>query len=406
MNVTLISIGNELLSGFTVNTNSAWIGQKLLNEGISVSQQITIGDDRTQIHHVLKEYIPSSDAIIITGGLGPTHDDVTPNALYDYFKDEPEFDPSYWKQLESYFIKKKLPITKLNKNQALTSKKGTMISNPLGSARGLHYTERDTSIFALPGVPIEMKSMMKRYVIPHLKKNNEDHFFVKTFRTIGKGESSIAEQISHFIHQFSDSCSIAFLPQLSGVDIRITSKNKIEFQSLINLLKQKLDTLIFGEDDESLESKIGMILDRKRKTIALAESCTGGFVGHKLSSVSGSSSYFIGGVVAYRNEIKKLMLDVNEATISNFGAVSENTALEMAEGVRKKFNSSIGLSLTGIAGPTGGTSDKPVGLVYIGYASEKNQFAKKCFFHGNRHTIKYRATYSAMDLVQRQVNHE
>jgi len=243
-------------------------------------------------------------------------------------------------------------------------------------------------------------------LFPILKKNNEDHFFVKTFRTIGKGESSIAEQISHFIHQFSDSCSIAFLPQLSGVDIRITSKNKIEFQSLINLLKQKLDTLIFGEDDESLESKIGMILDRKRKTIALAESCTGGFVGHKLSSVSGSSSYFIGGVVAYRNEIKKLMLDVNEATISNFGAVSENTALEMAEGVRKKFNSSIGLSLTGIAGPTGGTSDKPVGLVYIGYASEKNQFAKKCFFHGNRHNIKYRATYSAMDFVRRQVNHE
>jgi nicotinamide-nucleotide amidase len=406
MNVTLISIGDELLFGITVNSNFAWIGQKLLNVGISVSQQITIGDDKTQIHRVLKEYIPSSDAIVITGGLGPTHDDVTPNALYTYFNDEPEFDPSYWAQLESYFIKKKIPIPKLNKNQALTSKKGTMILNPLGSARGLHYTEGNTSIYALPGVPIEMESMMMNYVIPHLKKNNNNHFFVKTIRTIGRGESSIAEQISPIVQQFSDSCSIAFLPQLSGVDIRITSKNKIKFQSLINILNQKLDTLIFGEDDESVEIKIGNILNKKQKTIALAESCTGGFVGHKLTSVSGSSSYFVGGVVAYRNEIKKLMLEVNEATISKFGAVSENTALEMAGGVRKIFNSSIGLSLTGIAGPKGGTIDKPVGLVYIGYSSEKNHFAKKYIFHGNRYTIKYRATYSALDLVRRQVIHE
>ena len=246
MNVAIISIGDELLSGFTINTNSAWIGQELLKSGITVSNQITVGDNYEQIRLVLDQCISSVDVILMTGGLGPTHDDITPSVLYDYFKDKPEFDLDYWKKIENYFKQRNLSVPEINKNQALKSTIGKMISNPLGSARGLHYILNNTSVYAMPGVPDEMKSMMLGYVIPDILKDIKIALYVKTLRTIGKGESSIAEQIKPLIEPYSSSCSIAFLPQVAGVDIRISTSDNKQLVELRKKLKQELGPSLYG----------------------------------------------------------------------------------------------------------------------------------------------------------------
>ena len=225
MKIAIISIGDELLSGFTLNSNFAWIGQELLKSGIIVSKQITVGDNSEEIRLVLDKCISNFDLILMTGGLGPTHDDITSTVLYDYFEDKPQFDSDYWKKIENFFKRRNLSAPEINKNQALKSTIGKMIPNPLGSARGLHYSLNNTSVYAMPGVPNEMKSMMLQYVIPDILKKIKKILYIKTLKTIGKGESLIAEQIQPLIDTHSDYCSIAYLPQISGVDIRITSSD-------------------------------------------------------------------------------------------------------------------------------------------------------------------------------------
>ncbi len=403
MNVVIISIGDELLSGFTLNSNSAWMGQELLKSGITVSNQITVGDNYEQIRQILDQCISSVDAVLITGGLGPTHDDITPSVLYDYFEDKPEFDINYWEDIESYFKQRNLSVPEINKNQALKSTTGKMIPNPLGSARGLHYQKNNTSVYAMPGVPAEMESMMTRYVIPDIIKESKIELYVKTLRTIGKGESSIAEQIQLLIEPYSNSCSIAFLPQVTGVDIRISTSDRKQLEELRKKLKQELGYCLYGEEDDSLESVTGHLLSEKNMTVSVAESCTGGLLNHQLTSLSGSSKYIKGGIVAYSNEIKRDILGVQEKTLAKFGAVSEETAIELAKGIRRKFSSTIGISITGIAGPTGGTPEKPVGLVFIGYSKKNYNFVKKYLFHGDRKAINFRATKTAIDIVRREL---
>ena len=406
MKVVIISIGNELLSGFTINSNSAWMGQKLLKSGIIVSNQITVGDNYEQIQLVLDQCISTGDVILMTGGLGPTHDDITPSVLYNYFKDKPEFDTDYWEKIENYFKLRNLSVPVINKNQALKSTIGKMIPNLLGSARGLHYSVNNTSIYAMPGVPDEMKSMMTRYVIPRILKGKKIALHVKTLRTMGKGESSIAEQIQPLIEPYSDSCSIAYLPQIAGVDIRVSSSDNKQLEELKKKLKKELGISLYGEDDDSLESITGQLLSEENMTVAVAESCTGGLLNYHFTSVSGSSKYMRGGIVAYSNEIKRDILGVQEKTLAKFGAVSKESALELAQGIRQKFSSTIGISVTGISGPTGGTPEKPVGLVFIGYSKKNCDFVKKYIFHGDRKAINFRTTKVAIDIVRRELIHE
>ncbi|SVB68415.1 uncharacterized protein METZ01_LOCUS221269, partial [marine metagenome] len=313
------------------------MGQELLKSGITISNQITVGDNFEQIRLFLDQCISTVDVILMTGGLGPTHDDITPSVLYDYFKDKPEFDSDYWKKIENFFIDRNLSVPEINKNQALKSTIGKMIPNPLGSARGLHYSLNNTSVYAMPGVPNEMKSMMLRYVIPNISKKIKKVLYVKTLKTIGKGESSIAEQIQPLIDNHSDSCSIAYLPQISGVDIRISSSNNTKFEEFLEKLKNELGICVYGEDNDTLENITGKLLIEKDMTIAVAESCTGGLLNHHFTSVSGSSKYMKGGVVAYSNEIKRDILGVQEKTLAKFGAVSEETVIELAIGIRQKL---------------------------------------------------------------------
>lgn len=406
MKVAIISIGDELLSGFTLNTNSVWMGQELLKSGFTVSNQITVGDNYKEIRSVLDQFITSVDVILITGGLGPTHDDITPSVLFDYFDDEPEFDENYWKKIESYFKKRKLSVPVINKTQALKSKKGKMIPNPLGSARGIHYNLQHTSVYAMPGVPAEMKSMMTHYVIPDLSKQSDKKIYVKTMKTTGRGESSIAEKFQPIIDSYSQLCSVAYLPQIAGVDIRISSTVKNPLVELEKALKKELGNCLYGENNDTLESITGMLLTENKVTIAVAESCTGGLLSHHFTLVPGSSNYMRGAVIAYSNEIKRDILGVQEKTLAKFGAVSEETALEMAQGIRQKFSSTLGISVTGIAGPTGGSPEKPVGLVFIGYSRKNLNFVKKYLFHGDRNAINHRTTQTAIDIIRRELIHE
>ncbi len=403
MKVSVLSIGNELLSGFTLNTNATWIGQELLKCGITIDRQITVGDNSGQIIKELDRRIQSSEVILLTGGLGPTHDDVTSIALYEYFEDNPTFDSDYWENIEKYFTKRDLSIPEINKNQALKSVKGKMIPNLLGSARGLHYKINKTEIFAMPGVPEEMKSMMSEYIIPKLKSRVNNNLFIITLNTIGRGESSIAEQLEPIITPYLKFCSVSYLPKISGVDIRITSRDKKRLYELKDKIKHEIVNYLYSEKNEAIENILGALLSKKMMTLAVAESCTGGLLGHTISSVSGSSEYFIGGIISYSNKIKRDILGVKEKTLTKFGAVSKQTAIEMAQKIRKLFLTDIGISVTGIAGPTGGNSEKPVGLVYIGLSSVDKKFAKKYMFHGDRDLITRRSNQAAMELVRREI---
>jgi len=401
MKIAVLTIGDEILSGFTLNTNAAWIGQELLKIGTEVNTQLTISDNIEEIIKYL-EYFTSEryTHIIVTGGLGPTHDDVTPSAFYKYFDAKPIFDKEYWELLKARFAKRNIKIPDKNRNQAMRPDIGNVIGNPRGSARGLYFDHDGIKYFALPGVPAEMKSMMESGIIPIINEDYSKNIFVKTIKTIGKGESAIAQEIWHLIDKYKKYVKVAFLPQLSRVDIRLFSENKKQFDQFVRELKYSLDEKIYGYDEDSLEDAVANLLINNKMTIATAESCTGGLLAHRLTNVSGSSEYMLGGIVSYSNEVKIVKVGVNKETIIAHGAVSEQTAGEMAKGIQDKFQTDIGIGITGIAGPTGGTNEKPVGLVYIGLAIKEKLIIKRFLFVKDRYINKLLSSQTALNMLR------
>jgi len=400
MKVALITIGNELLSGFTVNTNAAWIGIELGRVGIEISVQHTIQDEKKDIIFELEQVSKKVSIVIVTGGLGPTHDDVTASAFYSYFNDTPIFDEDYWKDLTDQFSKINYKIPDVNQNQAMKPKKGDCIPNDFGSARGLLYKINNCLYFALPGVPKEMKAMMKKSVIPILKDQVTNPFITRTIRTTGIPESALAEKITNTIDMRTYNCSLAYLPKLLGVDLRISSQDEQQIQKFEKKIKPVIEKYVYGYEDEALEEVVGNTLKKCSVTLATAESCTGGLLGHRITQVSGSSEYYLGGVVSYNEDAKINLLDVTQETLTKFGAVSEETVKEMALGVRKLFSSDLGISISGIAGPTGGTEEKPVGLVYIGLSSVKDLIVKKFNFFRDRDSNKQISTQVALNMLR------
>lgn len=400
MKAALITIGNELLSGFTVNTNAAWIGIELGRVGIEISVQHTIQDEKKDIIFELEQVSKKVSIVIVTGGLGPTHDDVTASAFYSYFNDTPVFDEDYWKDLTDQFSKINYKIPDVNQNQAMKPKKGDCIPNDFGSARGLLYKINNCLYFALPGVPKEMKAMMKKSVIPILKDQVTNPFITRTIRTTGIPESALAEKITNTIDMRTYNCSLAYLPKLSGVDLRISSQDEQQIQKFKKKIKPVIEKYVYGYEDEALEEVVGNTLKKCRVTLATAESCTGGLLGHRITQVSGSSEYYLGGVVSYNEDAKINLLDVTQETLTKFGAVSEETVKEMALGVRKLFSSDLGISISGIAGPTGGTEEKPVGLVYIGLSSVKDLIVKKFNFFRDRDSNKQISSQVALNMLR------
>ena len=406
MNAALITIGNELLSGFTVNTNASWIGLELGKIGIEITVHHTIQDNKRDIIFELEKLSKKASAVIVTGGLGPTHDDVTASAFYSYFDDSPVFDEEYWNDLTDRFSKINYKIPDVNRNQAMKPQKGEVIQNELGSARGLYFKKGGCHIFALPGVPKEMKAMINDSVIPILKDQITNPLITRTIRTTGIPESALAEKINEKIKIDYSQCSVAFLPKLTGVDIRLSCRNIKIIQDIEEILTRVIEKYVYGYDNVSLEEVVGNRLRELGLTLATAESCTGGLLGHRITGVSGSSDYYLGGVVSYNNKAKMELLGVKKQTLEKFGSVSEETVREMAQGVKSLFKTDLGISISGIAGPTGGSPEKPVGLIYIGLSSEKEVTIKKFNFFRDRDSNKRISSQVALNMIRLALKNE
>lgn len=397
MRVGIITIGNELLSGFTIDRNAAWIGQQLLSSGIKVNVHHTIPDDLGVIYDTLEYQFREwrCDQIIVTGGLGPTVDDITVSSFLEYFDDSHEFDKEYWEILSERFKRLNFKMPNLNKNQAYKSKRGIMIPNLVGTARGLHYTKKHDSVlksvkglitgnknrvnfFALPGVPKEMKSMFTNYVLPEIEKSLKNKVVCKSIRTTGVPESILQEKITDIIDANKEKCDIAFLPhRMLGVDIRLTSSDNQLVVDLINSIVPRIKKYVYGYDKDKLEQVIADLLIQNNLTVSTAESCTSGLLASRLTDVPGSSQYFKGGSVCYSNELKINDIGVDRDLIEKYGAVSEEVAESLAKNIAKKNNTDIGIGITGIAGPDGGTEKKPVGLVFVGIFYKNNLYIKR-----------------------------
>jgi nicotinamide-nucleotide amidase len=403
----LLTIGDEILYGQIVDTNSQWMSVELDKVGIKVIRKTTVGDVESEILTAFAEAEQRADIILITGGLGPTSDDLTKPLLAKYFNCELKMHEEALAEVTEFFISRGRELTELNRQQAALPTACEKITNPVGTAPGMWFNKGDKVFMSMPGVPHEMKKMMTEQVIPRLLKKYElPVIHHKVIRTIGIGESFLADKISDWEKSLPEQIKLAYLPSLGEVKLRLTcfgnSKNILqqEAEALTEKLKAIAGEYIYGYGDHTIEIVIGKLLREKKRTLALAESCTGGYLSHLITTVPGSSDYFKGSVVAYANDVKMGALEVNENTLKEFGAVSEQTITEMAQQVRLKLNADIGVATSGIAGPDGGTPDKPVGTVWIAYSDKDKTVAKKLQLSKDRMLNIRMATMAVLNLIR------
>jgi nicotinamide-nucleotide amidase len=370
----IITIGDEILIGQIVDTNSAWMATELNMAGVRVNKMTSISDNEASIWTALSEAERNADIVLITGGLGPTNDDITKNVLADYFGSTRMVvhEPSL-KYIETSFVRKGMAVNELNRRQAEVPDCCTVIPNNHGTAPGMWFEKGKTIFVSMPGVPSEMMRMLPD-VLALLKRRIElPEIFHKTLLTYGISESALALKINEWENTLPKGVSLAYLPDVeTGVKLRLSSyvfDGKTIIEEQFNKLYPVLGKYVYGYESDTLESVVGKLLVRKGATLATAESCTGGRIAHRITSVPGSSAYFNGGVVAYSNEVKVNILGVDSTVIEKCGAVSSEVARQMAEGVRRILNADYAIATTGIAGPTGGTTEKPVGLCWFGIAT-------------------------------------
>ena len=375
VNAEIIAIGDELLYGQIMDTNSHWISQELDAVGVRVVRKTTVGDNRTDILTAFEEASKRADLILITGGLGPTQDDLTKPLLAEYFGCEIVEVPEAVAAVSAYFTRRGREMTLLNTLQGHLPTCCTYVPNEVGTAPGMWFEQKGCYWMSMPGVPHEMKKLVKDFVLPKLSQVFElPVIYHKLIKTAGIGESWLADLIKDWENALPAHIRLAYLPSLGHVKLRLTAfgTNKEQLQqevaAQIQVLLPQIEKYVYGYDEETLETALGKLLKNAGKTIALAESCSGGYVSHLITTVPGSSAYFQGAVVPYHNAFKERILGVKSETLSSHGAVSEATVAEMAEGVRQLFNADYGLASSGIAGPDGGTPDKPVGTVWIACA--------------------------------------
>ena len=410
--VSLISIGDEICIGQIVNTNASWIAAKCTNIGASVTAHSVIGDDRDELISELDRLVPKSGMVILTGGLGPTYDDITKKVLTEYFKDKLVLHEPTLKYLEKLFKIRGYTLTERNREQAMVPSKAKILDNKVGTAPGMLFEHNGTYIVSLPGVPAEMKYIMSNSILPHIEniisETNEDIVFYKNFITSGIPESMLADLIGD-TEKILESGTLAFLPSYKGVKLRvgISARSFKEAEKRVNKIGQYLynraGRFIIGTEDESLSSIVGKLLSELNATISVAESCTGGMLGAELTKISGSSKYFTGGAIVYSNMTKIKILGVDEDILEKFGAVSEEVAKELAKNVRIKFGTDFGIGITGIAGPTGGTKEKPVGTVWISLADENVCIAQRFVFSNDRDVNRERAVGTALNILLKRL---
>lgn len=413
MTAEIISIGNELLIGDTVNTNASWLGRFLTEQGIEIVAVHTVGDDLEMVKKTVKESLKRSDLVISTGGLGPTHDDVTKKALGELFNAGLVVDESILEFIKKIFKKRNIPFSKSNYHQAEVPDNCEALFNKQGTAPGMWFHEYGSHLAVLPGVPFEMKHLMQEKVLPKLEKlvQSKEHRFSRYIVTAGIGESTLCDEIIGDPDEYlPDGTTVAWLPGPQGVRIRINALGSSDEEARAKIARvadhiyQKAGELVIGEGRElTLSESVGNLLREKGLTIAAAESCTGGLLSNMLTDIPGSSDYVMGGVISYSNKIKINELMLDEKMLEQQGAVSKQAALQMAKNVAFKFGSDIGISTTGIAGPGGGTKEKPVGTVWIGFWSKQKHFALKPLFSNNRLINKERSAAVALEIVRRAV---
>jgi nicotinamide-nucleotide amidase len=413
--VELITIGDELLLGFTIDTNAAHISRTLAAAGFEIVRRTTVGDTAPEIARAVAEALDRTGAVITTGGLGPTSDDLTKPAIAQIFGRAMKVDEAIAHELErrwrARFPGGAFPAT--NKVQAEVPEGATVLTNRHGSAPGIWLEDdRRRWVAMMPGVPREMRGMLAEEVLPAMQARMGGTGTVVlsgTLRTTGIAESAIAELLGpNFLDDVgSDSggLPLAFLPGVSGVDLRVTARGlpRDRAESLIKQaiakLRSKVGAYAYGEDDADLSAVVLEACRNQRLTLAVAESCTGGLLGERLTNIQGSSDVFLGGVIAYHNDVKMQLLQVNAADLAQHGAVSEPVAVQMAAGIRVKTGADIGVSITGIAGPGGGTPDKPVGLVWVGFDGPDRR-ARRFHVGGDRAEIRQRAAQAALEMVR------
>ncbi|SDD49354.1 competence/damage-inducible protein cinA [Algoriphagus faecimaris] len=380
----IIAIGDELLYGQIVDTNSHWISQQLDLKGVKVIRKTTVGDNRADILKAFAEAEVRADLILITGGLGPTQDDLTKPLLAEYFDCPIREFPEAVEAITDFFKRRGREMTPLNILQGHLPSCCTYVPNEVGTAPGMWFERKDSYWMSMPGVPHEMKKLMNDFVLPKLHEIFElPVIYHKVIKTAGIGESWLSDMINDWENALPEHIRLAYLPSLGHVKLRLTvfgenlEKIQQEVEQQIRLVLPRIEKYVYGFDAETLETAIAKLLKNSGKTLALAESCSGGYVSHLITTVAGSSAYFQGSVVPYHNQFKTEILGVSPDTLQKVGAVSEETVQEMAEGVRKLFQSDFGLSSSGIAGPDGGSEEKPVGTVWIAVSNGQETKTKK-----------------------------
>lgn len=383
MNTSIINIGDELLIGQVINTNAAWMSQKLTEIGIQVSEVVTISDQRKAIEKTLTRCLQCSDAVLITGGLGPTKDDITKHTLCDYFHSQLVEDKESLHNIERIFAGRGYPMTETNRQQAWVPACCKVIVNEVGTAPCMWFEENGKAIVSMPGVPSEMKFLMNKRILPLLKERNGGQFILqKNLIFQGIGESFLSDRIESWELTLPSHIGVAYLPQHGMLRMRLTAHGTDESALQQQLEKESVKLhemageFILGEDKESLQEIAADCLLRHGKTLSSAESCTGGAIASRITAMAGASQYYKGGAVVYSNELKEDILGISHQTLETHGAVSEETVYEMVTKVRECCHSDYAVASTGIAGPSGGTPEKPVGTVWIGIASEKTVVTK------------------------------
>lgn len=410
MTAEIITIGDEILIGQIVDSNSAWIAEELNMIGVAVGRIVSISDNAEEIKHALDSGFDRADLLILTGGLGPTKDDITKTTLAEYFDDELILSDEIVAHVKALFARFGREMTDLNKQQALVPSKCIPLKNSLGTAPGMWFDKNGKAVVSLPGVPYEMKGLMKKEVIPRIqKKYHLPAIAHKTVLTHGMGESWLSEQIADWEDALPNHLKLAYLPSPGRVRLRLSATGDNlelllnEVGTQIEHLKELIPHLIYGYDEDTLEEEVGKLLIKKKATLSTAESCTGGGIAASITSVPGSSEYFLGSTVSYANQVKEEVLGVSSEMLMNHGAVSEVVVKQMAEGSRKLMHSDYAISTSGIAGPGGGTEEKPVGTVWIGLTGPNRTIAKKFLFGDVRVRNIERTIATALNMLRKEL---
>ena len=411
MQAEIITIGDEILIGQILDSNSKWIAEELNKIGVSVYQITSIQDTKEHILKVLKEAQQNSDIVILTGGLGPTKDDITKLTLAEYFNDELVLNEEIVANIKQMFAKLNYPFTAVNRDQALVPSKCTPLKNNWGTAPGMWFNSSNKVIISLPGVPNEMKGLMRDSVLPKLMQTYKLPYILhKTIITYGMGESMVAERIEKWEDNLPAYIKLAYLPSYGRLRLRLsargTDRNKLETGIRLEAAKlfKIIPEIIVGfEDSETIEVAIGKLLKAKKQTLAVAESCTGGAISKMLTAIPGASAYFLGAVIAYQASIKISELNVEESLIERFSVVSTQVAEAMAIGIQKKYKSDYAIATTGNAGPTTDLTDTTVGTVFIAIATPTRIFSEEYFFGKPREKVIERTSNKALELLRKEI---